>query len=293
MAGTVFVTGGTGHTGARLVRRLLADGWRVRALARAGKNRQFLPAHERLEIIDGDLSLDAAPGPWVERLRGADAVIHVAHISFACAIVAACEQAEVRRLIAVSSTRRFTRFPDETARRVVEGESAIAASPLDFAILRPSMIYGGARDNNLEKIAAWLRRRRVFPLVRGGSNLVQPIFVDDLVEALACALARPGETARRSFTVAGPAPLTWKEMIATLASGLGVAPIWIPIPYALAFAGAAALEAKPGRPLATRDQVRRLLEDKTFDIGEAREALGGWWPRSFEEGIRLKLAGID
>jgi hypothetical protein len=52
------------------------------------------------------------------------------------------------------------------------------------------------------------------------------------------------------------------------------------------------IEAVTGRrPFVTRDQVRRTLEDKAFDIREAQEALGGWQPREFEEAIKEKLAG--
>ena len=51
------------------------------------------------------------------------------------------------------------------------------------------------------------------------------------------------------------------------------------------------LEAVQRRPLVTRDQIRRTLEDKAFDITEAREALGGWQPRPFEEALALKLSG--
>jgi len=191
-------------------------------------------------------------------------------------------------LICMSSTRRFTKFPEETARRVIEGESTIEASALNYTILRPAMIYGYARDNNLEKLANWLRKRRFMPLIRGGKNLVQPIFVDDLVDALVRALNRPSETSRKTLTVAGPEPITWKEMVDTLARALHRRMIWIPIPYSFLYLAAAIAERLPGRPLATRDQVRRLLEDKTFDTQEAVDALGDWQPRKFDEGIQAK-----
>jgi MFS family permease len=63
------------------------------------------------------------------------------------------------------------------------------------------------------------------------------------------------------------------------------------VPFGLMLAGAGLLEKVQRRPLITRDQVRRTLEDKAFDIGEAREALGGWTPRPFEEAMALKVAG--
>ncbi|MBI3736129.1 NAD(P)H-binding protein, partial [Candidatus Sumerlaeota bacterium] len=287
----LFMTGATGHTGARAAARLLDQGWRIRALVRTEEHRRHLPASDRLEIVPGDIA-DANSPDWIGAMLGAAAVLHLAHIGFAPRIVEACRAAEVDRLICMSSTRRFTQFPEATARLVIEGEAAVEASALQYTILRPSMIYGGARDNNVEKLVGWLRRRRVIPLIRGGRNLVQPIFVDDLVEAIARAIVRPNETARRTLTLAGPEPITQRRMIEIVAEAMNVKPLWIPVPFWWAFGAAALLELKPGRPLATRDQVRRLLEDKAFDISEARDALGGWTSRSFEEGIRLKLAGF-
>ncbi len=53
-SGRVFVTGGSGHLGANLVRRLLVDGWEVRALAKPGDNNEGLHGLD-LERAQGDL----------------------------------------------------------------------------------------------------------------------------------------------------------------------------------------------------------------------------------------------
>jgi nucleoside-diphosphate-sugar epimerase len=239
-----------------------------------------------LEIVPGDLT---RPQEWTARLAGAAALIHMAHVGFAEHVVAACQAAGVRRVISFSSTRRFTRFPEATARRVIAGEAAFEASDLDYTILRASMIYGGDRDNNIEKLVKWLRRRRWVPLVAGGRNRVQPIFAWDLVDAVARALARPDATRRRALTVAGPEPLTQRAMIETVGKALGRSPIFVPLPYWMVFSGAAVVQAFAGQRLLTTAQVRRQLEEKIFDIAEARQALGDWTPRPFEEGIRIKI----
>jgi len=285
----IFVTGGTGHTGSRLVARLLERGHHVTCLTRGGDRRQFLPAHGRLNIIEGNI--ESGEPTWTDSLRGCDAVFHIAHIRFAPRIIAACRAAGVRRLICMSSTRRFTAFPEQTARWVIEGESALESSGLDYTVLRPTMIYGWERDNNLEKLVRYLRKRRFIPLVRGGRNLMQPVFVEDVVDALLRALATP-QTAGRMLTIAGPNSISLRDLIETVAREMKVNPIWIPIPFALAMTGAAILEMLPGRPLVTRDQIRRLLEDKAFDIADARTALSNWSPRSFEEGIREKVGRL-
>jgi uncharacterized protein YbjT (DUF2867 family) len=286
----LFLTGATGHTGSRVARRMLDEGWRLRCLVHTPERAKFLPTDERLEVIEGDV---ARPEEWGGRLKGAAALIHMAHVGFAAHIVRACEAAGVKRVIALSSTRRFTRFPEVSARRVIDGEAALDASKLDYTILRSSMIYGGERDNNIEKLVTWLRRRRWIPLVAGGRNRVQPIYVDDLVEAIARALARPEATWRRALTVAGPEAMTQRALIETAGETLGRRPFFVPVPYAFVYAAATVMEwlPRPGGkgPLVTRAQVRRQLEDKTFDIREAYEALGGWRPRGFAQGMREKV----
>ena len=287
--GHLFLTGATGHTGSRAARRLLEDGWRLRCLSHNPEHTAHLPRDPNLEIVQGDIR---EPAAWAEALGGAAALVNMAHVGFAQYVVEACASAGVRRAISFSSTRRFTRFPEETARLVIAGEAALDASDLDYTILRPAMIFGGERDNNLEKLVRWLRRRRWMPLLAGGRNLVQPIYTWDLVDALARALERPEATRRRALTLAGPRPMTQRAMIETLARLMGRPLVWMPVPYAAAWAGAGVVEIfMRRRPFVTRDQVRRMLEDKAFDIGEAQEALGGWQPREFEAAIKEKLAG--
>ena len=290
--GFLFLTGATGHTGSRLARRLIEEGWAIRCLVRTAGHATFLPKSERLEVVPGTLD---EPGPWRERVAGAEAFVHLAHVGFAPQVIEVCTGASVGRVVAISSTRRFTRFPERTARLVMAGEAALEASALDYTILRPTMIFGGDRDNNLEKITRWLARGRPMPLVAGGRNLLQPIFVWDLVDAIVRALARPEQTRRRALIVAGLNPLSQRELTEAIAQALGRRVRWIPVPLALMMMAAwlteLAGEAIGRKPFLARTQVRRLLEDKVFPIDEAREALGGWSPRPFEEAITLKVAG--
>jgi uncharacterized protein YbjT (DUF2867 family) len=286
--GHLFLTGATGHTGSRLARRLLDEGWRLRCLNHNPDHASHLPQSRALEVVRGDLEQPAA---WVDALRGAFAFINMAHMGFGSRIVQACESAGVGRVISISSTRRFTKFPEETARRVIAGEAALEASSLQWTILRCSMIYGGDRDNNMEKLTTWLRRHRWFPLVKGGRNLVQPIFTWDVVDAIVRTLQRPEATARKALTLAGPKAMTQRELVEAVARALDRPLVWLPVPFGAALAAAGLLELAMKRPLVTRDQIRRTLENKVFDIDPARAALGGWEPKDFEEGLRLKLAG--
>src|SRR5579871_1197380 len=70
----IFVTGGSGHLGANLIRRLLADGRKVRALQRVGSDNRALDGLA-IERVDGDLrDLDAVRAA----VRGCRRVYHCA-----------------------------------------------------------------------------------------------------------------------------------------------------------------------------------------------------------------------
>lgn len=281
-AGFLFVTGGTGPTGAEAVARLAEDGWHLRCLVREAETEKYLPKDvsddERITIVRGDL---ARPDEWSEEAKGAAAFLHLGHIRFAEGVVRVCKQRGIERLICLSSTRRFTKFPDPTAEAVIGGEAAVEASGLNYTILRCSMIYGTARDNNVQRLSEWLRKHRWMPLVAGGKNLVQPIHTGDVVQAIACALARPDATARKTLTIAGPEAIAWKAMVEAVAASVDRKILWVPVPYAAAIAAANLLRLLPGRPVATPAQIQRLLEDKSFDIEQAKDALADWQPRSF------------
>src|SRR2546426_4506848 len=52
---TAFVTGGSGFIGGRLIRRLVSDGWRVRALARSDASARTVE-EVGAEAVRGDLA---------------------------------------------------------------------------------------------------------------------------------------------------------------------------------------------------------------------------------------------
>src|SRR5216684_7277244 len=74
--GRVLVPGATGLLGSNVTGELLATGAEVLALVRSAERaRRLLPAHERLRILEGDVTrIDG----FAARLRGVDAIVHTA-----------------------------------------------------------------------------------------------------------------------------------------------------------------------------------------------------------------------
>jgi uncharacterized protein YbjT (DUF2867 family) len=281
----ILVTGATGHTGQRLIERLLACGESIRVLTRRAP--EHLPARlHGAEIVRGDIE---DPACLARAASGCRAIIAMTHIRFAARIVAAARDASVRRVLFMSSARRFTKYPEQTARWVIEGEQAVMESGLDWTILRPTMIYGGDEDNNLTHLIRSLRRWPVHALPDGGRMLWQPVFTWDVVAAILAALENP-QTIQRDYTLAGPEPVSYAEMVRTILRAAGLRRLLVPVPLGVVMLAARLLACVMSRPPLRPDQVQRMREDKVFDITAARRDLG-FDPIPFAEGIRRKLAG--
>jgi uncharacterized protein YbjT (DUF2867 family) len=281
----ILVTGATGHTGQRIADSLVRDGIPVRLLVRdPGK----IPARlqGRVEVAQGDL---ADPSTCLLAFRGVQAVVACTHIRMANSLITLMEMAEVRRGIFLSSTRRFTKFPEETARQVTSGEAILRSSRLDWTILRCSMIYGGPEDNNLQRLVQALKRWPFHPLPGGGTMKWQPVFTWDVVEAIKSCL-KTRATVHREYTLAGPEPLTYRQICETILEQLHRSVWLIPVPLSVLMFGAHLCSFFQQKPWIHPDMIRRLHEDKVFDTSEARRDFG-FSPTPFAEGIRRKLSG--
>jgi nucleoside-diphosphate-sugar epimerase len=150
-------------------------------------------------------------------------------------------------------------------------------------VLRPTMIYGKGRDKNLSRLIRFMRRWRI-PVVPGdGSQLIQPLHLDDLVELIACHNKAP---AAGLYPVGGAEALPLGELIATLAEVLGLRCPLVALPR-----GALLLAAKLGPLVGVRpDQVRRLTEPKIVDL-TCTMATFAWLPASL--GLRLEQAVME
>ena len=74
----IYITGGAGYVGSKLVPRLLKEGYQVTVLDLMIYGEDVLPSHPHLQAIKGDIRDRAL---LEETIPGHDAVIHLACIS--------------------------------------------------------------------------------------------------------------------------------------------------------------------------------------------------------------------
>lgn len=281
----VLVTGATGFTGSRLIPLLLQNGFQVRALTRPTSDRTPLSALT-VEWVKGDLS-DAQA--LTVALRDVDALVNIASLGFGHAdnIIASVKAAGVKRGIFISTTAIFTQLNAGSKSVRLAAEEAIQASGLDYTILRPTMIYGSRRDRNMWRLIRLLKVTPVMPIFGDGESLQQPIFVDDVAQAVLLALQNDAAIGK-SYNIAGKVPLTYNQVIDTVALALGKR-IWkLHIPYMPIVRALQFTEQMNIRLPIKAEQVLRLNEDKSFSYADAQRDFG-FSPRSFEEGIGIEI----
>ncbi len=286
----LLVTGGSGFTGRHLVRAALDAGKEVCAVVRsveAARTVEALGASAVPGDLDDPASLDAAFA------TPADALINIASLGFghAPAIVAAAEDAGLRRAVFVSTTAVTTALPAASKRVRLAAEETVRQSALDWTILRPTMIYGAPGDRNLCRLLQLLKRTPVLPLPGGGRRLQQPVHVEDLAAALLAAVGTE-HAISRTYVIAGPTAQPFRDLVLHAGNAVGRLPRLVSVPLRPTIALLRLYEQVAPRPRIKAEQLERLAEDKAFSI-EAAERDLGYAPRSFLEGITAEAAALS
>jgi uncharacterized protein YbjT (DUF2867 family) len=298
-----LVTGATGYVGSRLVRRLVAEGRPVRALAR----RPELVTD--VEVVRGDLLTGSGLEQALEGCSTAYYLIHsmepaAGNGSFAgrdrqmaTAFAEAAARAGVERIVylggivpeqgGISPDLRSRLSPHLRSRLEVE-EILLSAVPGSTA-LRASIVIG-AGSSSFRILVRLVERLRVLPLPRWRDNHTQPIDERDVVEFLARTPQVP-EAAGRALDVVGPDVMTYGDMIERIAEALGVGRLPLGFGRSLTPPASAVVAAVTGQPL---ELVRPLMESLETDLlprdPEEAARLYGLRPHSFDRALDHALA---
>ncbi len=280
----IIVSGATSQVGIFLLPHLIEAGFHVQALSRNG------PASaNRVHPLITWHQTDISRG-WKEpKIRDASHFIHLAPVWLLPDIVEDLSHLGIRRIVALSSTSRFTKIcsknlqEQEIAKKLAASEEHIAAACNKYGILwtllRPTLIYGCGMDRNVTIIARFIRRFGFFPLVGNGKGYRQPVHADDVAAACFTVLNRP-VTFNRDYNLSGGQTLTFREMVETVFLALDKKPRIVSVPLIL---------AAPLIKLATytqayrhinKEMIERVNTDMCFDSSDAKRDFG-YSPRKF------------
>lgn len=319
-----FVTGATGMIGSHLARRLLDEGWRLRALVRKTSDTALL---ERwgVHLVEGDVGDPA--GSFTPYLEDVDYIFHCAAMVSDWAPLAEMVRVNVegtRHLaeaaIACGRLKRFVylssmvvlgmhpqRDFDETAPLIHTGDNYnltkirseelvhqfVRERGLQATIVRPPYVYGPRDRQFLPRVLTTLKTGE-FKFVGSGRSPISLIHVRNLVEALFLAATNP-DTVGEVFLVTDGAAITRLRMMEVICEETGYplptthVPTWLVRMACPVIEGIYALRHSPEPPVINKFRLKFMATPLTYRIDKARRVLGYEPHVTTEQGLRQTL----
>jgi uncharacterized protein YbjT (DUF2867 family) len=266
----VTVFGGTGFLGRHIVRHLRDADLAVRIASRHPDSAHFLFSGDvsGIESVRADVSDDSSVARAVaDAWAVVNAVsLYVArgkytfrsvHVEAAKRIAMLARQAGAEALLHISGIGADTRSASPYIRSRGEGEAAVLDAFPSAKLVRPAVMFGPG-DAFLTPLLAMLRRTPVFPMFGSGATRLQPVYVEDVAEAIVRILQAPAES--QLYELAGPRVYTYQELLRTIAASAGTRPLLVPFPFSLWHVIGYVAAALPNPPL-TRNQVELMEQD--------------------------------
>jgi NADH dehydrogenase len=284
----LLLTGATGQVGSALLARLTARRTPVRCLVR--DPRRLGGERVRVQIALGDL---ADPPSFRNAMRGVRTVVHLATAIrdqpagsieelngiATWRMVQAAERAGVEHFVFMSSLGAVRHDRTRYLRAKALAESAVLASDLRHTVFAPSFVYapGDAYLTMIERAALLLP---VVPISGRGRALYEPIWADDVADAIAAALGG-GAGGDRRYELAGPQILSHQQIVELVLRAAGRARPIVNVPTPIVSRGLRVLETfMQSRAPSTWDEAELLEVPMTSARGTADAESLGVTPRA-------------
>lgn len=227
----ILITGASGFIGSHLAKALYDAGHQLVLVGRDEETLQSI--YPKSKTIRLDYIKAIKTDDWVDALKCIDVVINSVgiinetgkqtfkkfHQEAPIALFRAAEKSKVNKIIQISALGADDSAVSQYHLTKKAADDELSKLKLDWAVLRPSIVYGpGAKSLALFEAMSALP---LVPLVNKGEQRIQPIHVDDLVKAVLNIIDREAATQKR-IDLAGPEPLTMKQLLAKLRYWLGL-----------------------------------------------------------------------
>ncbi len=294
-----IVTGAFSYTGNYITRRLLSMGKRVRTLTnRVDRENAF--GHQVKAL---PFNFDK-PRELTENLRGAKTLYNTywvryphGKVSFEKAVensktlITAAEEAGIRRIVHISINNPSEDSPLPYFRGKALVERAITQSKLSYAIIRPTVIFGleGILINNI----AWLLRKfPIFAIPGSGDYRIQPVFVEDVAEAV----VRAGhQNDNIILDAVSPETLTFDELVRVIAKQINSRARIVYVRPGLALFLARWIGYFLGDVVITRDEIAGLMSNllvSEFEV-TAPTIFSEWLAENADKIGRRYISGME
>jgi NADH dehydrogenase len=238
----ILVTGGSGYIGSHIVHRFIRAGKSIRALIRNPDRaeREGRLKDLDLEWIAGDVT---QPETLSNAMQGVDTIIHTVAIAIekgpatynsvnfqgTVNVLDAAQEAGVKRFLNLSQQGADASLPYPMLASKGKAQDYVAKSVLDWTAFRPSVVWGPEDEfaNTFARLVPITPF--IFPIIGDKNTRFQPIWVDDLAEAVFMSHDDP-DTFYKEFELGGPEILTLEEIERRTLTALNARRIMIRFP---------------------------------------------------------------
>ena len=197
-------------------------------------------------------------------------------------VVAAAKAAGVERIVQIGGIDTSTGTPGRYLAGRRRGEAAVVDSGIPWAILQPSIMFGGPDAAFVQAMAGLVRRAPVVPVPGDGKLLLQLVWVEDVVRCLTALVGDATKVGR--FPIGGPDELTYDEQLDIIGAALGKKHVRkLHLPLGIMRLQASLLQVLPRPPL-TPAALELFASDNVAGV-DAIPRQFGFEPRSFREHV--------
>lgn len=286
----LLITGATGHSGLFFLEHLNSNPQNVSeviCIVRKTSNLDSLKKFTNLNLstIEGELTNELFIN---EATKGVDVILNIANIRFSELFMQYGYKNNVKWLIGIHTTGRYSKFKSASAEYIAIEENLLNNRKIDLTILRPTMIYGSMKDHNMSKLIKFLDKFPVFPIFGNGKNLLQPVRAQDLGKAYYDVLNNYEICKNKEYDLSGKDEVEYIEILNLITKKLNKKVKYIKIPINLSYKIANfGQKYIPKFPI-KGEQVLRMQEDKVYSHDNATSDFA-YSPLSFKEGINLEV----
>lgn len=276
----ILVTGANGHIGLKLIRRLnrtrpeaeIVAAVRSERAATALRNTDIKATIRVVDYTDASgISAVAAGCEAIVHLVGiiresAANTFQMAHEAACTALVSAATDAKhiVHLGILGSSLSSGNACLCSRAR----AEAILQSGPVPVTVIRVPMVLG---PDDYASMALRRYGRAGFALAFRAGSLEQPIYSEDVINAIVAALSLPPKN--RIINLAGPESLTRADLIRRAGNIFHNRPVVLSVPIAMGYGLALMMELFARNPPVTRAMLGVLDHDDEIDTQDATELL--------------------
>lgn len=234
----ILVTGGTGFIGRNLVKSLVDSGQEVRILLKPSSESPRFPIGIPVEVAISSLTDSQGMKAALKGIsevyhfagaerKGSAADINKVDVEGTITLVNAAKQSKLERIYFLShhGATRASAYPVLKAKAIAE--NWISGSGIPYTIIRTGSVFGPG-DQFTEPLVRLLRKFPVFLMPGHGNNLLQPIWIDDLINCFSL-LKSDSKTVNRTISIGGLEALPYRHIVELIMQKIRIQRPVIPI----------------------------------------------------------------